>query len=123
MKRILIADDDADIRLLIASKLRQSGYEVIESEDGTDALNRVRAERPDLVILDYFMPGMLGGDVCVSIKEDAALRNIPVLLVSASMAALSPQMIRAIPCDDHVNKPFEITVLVEKIEKFLKGPA
>ena len=118
-KKILIADDDDDIRLLVATKLRQSGYDVLSSKEGADALAKIRGEKPDLIIVDYYMPGLLGDEICRAVKADAELRHIPIILVSASMAALSPEAVRLIPCEDQMSKPFDIAALLEKIRLFL----
>ena len=118
-KTILIADDDPDIRLVVAAKLRQIGYETIVSEDGTDALAKMRAHRPDLVILDYFMPGMTGDVICREAKNDADLKLIPIIMISASMAALSAKAVRSIPCDSQMSKPFDILSLIDNIRLLL----
>ena len=117
--KILVADDDPDIRLLVAARLRETGYDVLEAAEGVDALAKIRREKPDLIILDYYMPGVLGDEICRAVKGDAELRHIPIILISASMAALSAEAIRDIPCDGQMSKPFDIAVLLDRVRLFL----
>ena len=80
MKKVLLVDDDVEFceatKLLLDSK----GYDVVLAYDGKEGLEKVRAEKPDLVILDVMMPEMNGYDVCVVLKADAELKKIPVIL-------------------------------------------
>ena len=81
--RILIADDAALARRVIGNKLREAGYEVIEAEDGIDAIQKVYQEAPDMVILDIYMPRMNGYLACRLLKDDQAVAHLPVLVLTA----------------------------------------
>lgn len=81
--RILIADDAALARRVIGNKLRDAGYDVIEAEDGIDAIQKVYQEAPDMVILDIYMPGMNGYLACRLLKDDQAVSHLPVLILTA----------------------------------------
>ena len=81
--RILIADDAALARRVIGNKLREAGYEVIEAEDGIDAIQKAYQEAPDMVILDIYMPRMNGYLACRLLKDDAAISHLPVLILTA----------------------------------------
>ncbi len=84
MATILIADDDARIRLLLRSILRGEGHAVVEAADGEAALAAVRAHRPAVAVLDVQMPGRSGLDVCRALRADPQLRGIGVVIVSAT---------------------------------------
>ena len=81
-KKILIADDNDRVRNFTAGLLLQAGYGVLEAKDGQEALNIIRSEGPDFILLTVMLPLMTGFDVVVEIKKDARLKNIPVFLMS-----------------------------------------
>lgn len=83
MERILVADDEADIREILCSILKKEGFEVIPARDGNEALQLVKDQKPDLVILDFLMPGLNGVEVCQALKKDPATEPIPVIIVTA----------------------------------------
>lgn len=81
--RIVVADDEADIRRLIVFTLRRRGYTVLETTAGDSALTLIREERPDLAVLDVMMPGMSGIEVAQALAADPATSAIPVIMLSA----------------------------------------
>ena len=81
--RIVVADDEADIRRLIVFTLRRRGYTVLETAAGDSALYLIREELPDLAVLDVMMPGMSGIEVAQALAADPATSNIPVIMLSA----------------------------------------
>ena len=81
--RILVVDDSSLVREMYKAQLEESGYEVLIAEDGIEAINRAFAESPDLILLDITMPEMNGYEVCEQLKADTALKEIPVIFVSA----------------------------------------
>ncbi|MCG8430753.1 MAG: response regulator [Candidatus Omnitrophica bacterium] len=83
MEKILIADDEVDIREIMKSIIAKEGYEVIAVEDGTQALATAREVKPDLVILDYLMPGLNGIEVCRALQKEEETRRIPVIIITA----------------------------------------
>lgn len=83
MERILVADDEADIRQIMKGIIAKEGYEVILAEDGTKALAVAQTEKPDLIVLDFLMPGLNGIEVCKALKKEAATKDIPVIIVTA----------------------------------------
>lgn len=124
MKKVLLVDDDVDFceatKLLLDSK----GYEVILAYDGKEGLGKVRAEKPDLVILDVMMPEMSGYDVCVVLKADPELKKIPVILLTAVDQALfkttyTKAMGLMTEADDYIAKPVEPEELVKRVEDLL----
>lgn len=80
---VLVADDDPDIRDLVVFKLGQSGYRTTAVGDGSSALERIRSEHPDLVVLDVMMPGLSGLDVLREVRADASLADVAVILLTA----------------------------------------
>jgi len=115
-KTILIADDDKAIVDSIAAILDISGYEVLKVQDGTSVLDAVKA-LPDLILLDIQMPGHNGQTVCRQLKRQASTKDIPVIIVSASMdVRLKAEQAGA---DDYLEKPFDMDVLQQKVFNLL----
>jgi DNA-binding response OmpR family regulator len=82
MAKILIVEDDRFLRELIARKLKNEGYEVLEAIDGEEGLKRIKEEKPDLVLLDLILPGIDGFEVLAKAKEDPDTAQIPVIILS-----------------------------------------
>jgi len=82
MAKILIVEDDRFLRELIARKLRNEGYDVIEAVDGEEGLKRIKEEKPDLILLDLILPGIDGFEVLAKAKEDLDTAQIPVIILS-----------------------------------------
>jgi CheY-like chemotaxis protein len=123
-KTILIAEDTAAIRTIIAFLLRARGFEVVESANGTDALEKALALRPDLIVLDVLMPGMTGFDVCSYLKANEATRDIPILILTSvtSAAGKSDEHWKRISnADEFVSKPFKAHDLVARIDRLLEN--
>lgn len=118
MKTIMIADDDRAILDAVCIMLEFEGYNVSCTPNGADVL-KLRSDLPDLLLLDIWMSGMDGRDICRQLKQNAATQHLPVVLILASrdieMSAL------AAGADDFLAKPFEIDDLLEKIERNLAG--
>jgi CheY-like chemotaxis protein len=108
--RVLVVDDDANIRRMIIAALRRDGYTFLEAPNGRDALDLMRSEHPDVVVLDLMMPILSGWDVLRERMDDEQLRSIPVIIVSANkdpeVATVVDQGICAF-----LPKPFDIGAL------------
>ncbi len=117
--RILIADDDELMVRLLSHKLSQKGLQVIAASDGESALAFVRAELPDIVILDGMMPGMDGVEVLKRLKKDSATRHIPVLLLSARKMEADVVAGLEYGAEDYMVKPFMPEELWARIRKIL----
>jgi len=115
-KRILLADDEEDIKTVISMFLRSQGYDVVTAFDGLDTLEKVRTERPDLILLDIMMPVLDGYEVCKRLKEDAATADIPILILSAAAHIESVNRGLRAGAKDYIVKPFDPEKLLEKIE-------
>lgn len=101
--RILIADDEAEIRDVLHLYLEKDGYEVLEAADGLEAMEKIQKEKPDLVILDIMMPGLDGYRVLRNIREN---NNIPVIMLSAKDTDADKILGLDLGADDYITKPF-----------------
>lgn len=104
--RVLLVEDEADIRELIRYSLEQAGLEVEEATDGAEALEKVRSLAPDIVVLDLMLPGMPGLEVCRRLRLRADTARLPILVVSAKATAADRELGMAMGADDYVTKPF-----------------
>ena len=118
MDRILLADDDADVQEIVKSILSKEGYEVMVAKDGNEAVALARERKPDLVILDYFMPGLTGTEVCKTLKADEQTRGIPVIMVTAHPSEKESSLTAG--AVDFITKPVEKADLLLRIKSVLK---
>lgn len=120
MKRVLIVEDQADIRKLIRMTLEFEDYEIQEAGDGASGLRLARDFKPDLMLLDVMMPGELDGlQVCQRIKADEATRHMRVVLLTARGQARDRETGRDAGADEYLVKPFSPLQLIETIERLL----
>jgi CheY-like chemotaxis protein len=120
MKRVLIVEDQSDIRKLIRMTLEFEDYEIHEAADGAFGLNMVQVVRPDLVLLDVMMPGELDGlQVCQRIKTDPTLQHVKVVLLTARGQARDRDAGNAARADEYLVKPFSPLQLIETIERLM----
>jgi DNA-binding response OmpR family regulator len=115
--KILVADDDRDLRDLVGFTLTQAGYLVIKAPDGPAALRAVAEEAPDLVILDINMPGASGFQVCDAIRRDS---RVPVMMLT--VRGEEEDLVRALElgADDYLNKPFSPRTLLARAKALLR---
>jgi DNA-binding response OmpR family regulator len=112
--RILVADDDGDIRDLVVFKLTQAGYDVEAVEDGAAALSSIEAQLPRLAILDVMMPGLSGIDVLRRVRADARLKDLEVILLTAKSRDIDVDAGFATGASDYVIKPFSPRELLHR---------
>jgi CheY-like chemotaxis protein len=117
--KILIVDDDPDIRLLLDFNLSKDGYEVLEATNGAEALDITREHVVNLVITDLSMPIMDGYELIKNLRESPDTSGIPVLMLTAREEERVSRAGMANPLDDYLPKPFSTVDLQEKIEKLL----
>jgi flagellar protein FlaH len=115
MAKILVADDDAEVRKVIRAILVQQGLEVVQAGDGDDALAMASSESPDLILLDILMPGMNGFDVLRKLKESKATQEIPVIVISGLTAADDENQAMRSGALDYVTKPWSPGELEDRI--------
>ncbi len=118
--RILVVDDEAPIRELIKVNLKNSGYDVSEARDGFDALDRVRMESIDLILLDIMLPGVDGLEVCRRLKLDAETARIPIIMITAKAEEVDRIIGLELGADDYVIKPFSVRELIARIRAVLR---
>jgi DNA-binding response OmpR family regulator len=121
MKKVLIVDDDPDIRTLYRLVLRQEGLEVIEADSGQDALDKVQAEAPSLVLLDIMMPGIDGYEVCRRLRADPRTARLPVLMFSAKGTSADRKNGYQVGANDFIVKSAGPRALVARIRSLLSG--
>ncbi|WP_252976012.1 response regulator transcription factor [Janibacter melonis] len=119
MQTVVVADDDDDIRDLVAFKLENAGYEVISVADGDSAWDRVREVRPTLAVLDVMMPGMSGLDVLREIRADDSLAETKVILLTARSRDVDVDAGFSSGADDYLTKPFSPRELVHRVSSLL----
>jgi two-component system phosphate regulon response regulator PhoB len=119
-KSILVVEDEEDIQQLVSYNLVRAGFDVDCADTGEEALQRVRAKQPDLVLLDLMLPGKDGAEVCRTLRLNEQTREIPIIMLTAKgeddevMAGLD------LGADDYVTKPFSPGVLVSRIKAVLR---
>jgi DNA-binding response OmpR family regulator len=116
-RKILVADDNANIRKVVKMGFESLGYTVLTAEDGKQALELIRGEHPDLVILDVMMPEKSGYDVCAEMKGDAELRGIPVVMLTAKNLEEDQYWGRELGADEYITKPYDPEQLEKAVEK------
>jgi len=117
--RILVVDDEIYIVHLLDFSLGMEGYEVITALDGEQALENLKTEKPDLIVLDIMMPKLDGYEVCKAIKSSPETRHIPVILLSAKGRNVDQKLGFDVGADDYITKPFSPRKLVERINQLL----
>ena len=118
-KRILVVEDQPDSRRIIRDMLGSTDYEIIEAEDGEQALAAIAKQRPDLILMDVQMPIMDGYTATRRIKADPALRSIKIIAVTSYALNGEEQIAKAAGCDDYVPKPYSPRELLAKIRQHL----
>lgn len=119
MTKILIAEDENDIRELITFTLQYAGYEVVATVNGAKVLEMVPEEKPDLILMDVRMPRMTGYEACVELKKSEATRHIPVVFLSAKGQEKEIQTGLEAGAIDYILKPFSPNQLTRRLEEIL----
>ncbi|WP_019155638.1 response regulator transcription factor [Robertmurraya massiliosenegalensis] len=115
--RVLIVDDDPDIRNILELYLENEGFEIVTVTEGSEAINSIDGFKPDLIILDIMMPGLDGYETCQGIREKT---DAPILFLSAKEDDLDKILGLRIGGDDYITKPFSPSVLVARIKAHLR---
>lgn len=118
-KKILFVEDEAELIMLMKTRLEANGYEVVSAMDGEEGLKKVYEEKPDLVLLDLIMPKMNGLEVCRRLKNDPATKDIPVLVVTAAGLKDLDEQCKSACADGYVKKPYDPQELLNKIKSAL----
>lgn len=118
--KILIADDEPNIVISLEFLLKREGYEVVVAHDGVQALERVRAERPDLAILDVMMPQRNGFEVCQDLRHDPEFRSLRIMMLTAKGRDTEVSKGLALGADVYMTKPFATRDLIAKVKALLE---
>jgi len=116
---VVVAEDDEDILLLVATRLKRDGFDVITARTGTEALALVRERRPEVAVLDIGMPGLDGLEVLEQIRADDELRSTLVLLLTAKAQESDVRRGLAAGADAYVSKPFSPAELSARVQELL----
>src|SRR5579862_9892585 len=119
MKRVLILDNDPDVLDVMKEALTYEGFEVMCVGEASDVIALVNDHNPDLLIIDYILHGINGGELCHQVKADKRTAELPVVLVSVYPRVL--QSLGDYDCDDFIPKPFDLEDLVERIKKLTEN--
>ena len=128
MKKVLVVDDDEDVRKLVSKIVERAGYEAVVAKNGVEGMGRLREDKPDLIILDVLMPKQSGIRMYRELKTDEPFRDIPVIILSAiapksffrSQEVLAEFAGQSVPEPEaYIEKPEEPEELVELIKKIL----
>src|SRR5438132_2094299 len=106
-RRVLIVDDDAELRAVLRDALREAGLDAVTARDGFEAMRIAREEVPDLVLLDVLMPFISGDDVYRALRQEHATRYVPVIFLTGQGATKDKAQRLLDGADDYITKPFE----------------
>ena len=118
-KHVLIADDEANIVISLEFLMKREGHRVTVARDGDAALEAIRRERPDLVLLDVMMPGKSGFEVCQAVRADESLATVKILMLSAKGRDTDLAKGSALGADAYMTKPFSTRELADKVRELL----
>ena len=117
--KVLVIDDDPDIRRVVERRLRAAQYEVLTAGDGEAGLRLARAEHPRVVLLDLMMPRVHGFQVCQEIRNDPSLRSIKVIITSAKAYPVDIKKAKDVGADEYLTKPYDLEEMVTKVQALL----
>ena len=119
MARLLVIDDDLDLAKLTAIRLTRAGHEVSSAHDGESGLAAIRSSRPELVVIDWMMPGMDGIEVCEAVRADSSISETPLIMLTAKSSAEDYDRAYAAGINIVVSKPYTSSDLVGRINDLL----
>ena len=119
-KKVLIADDEQNIVISLEFLMKREGYQVEVANDGEEAVRRIRASRPDLVLLDVMMPKKSGFEVCQEIRSDPEMAGVRILTLTAKGRDTEVAKGLALGADAYMTKPFSTRELVDKVRNLLE---
>ncbi len=117
--RVLVVEDEDNIALALDFLMTREGYDHDRVADGAAALARIRAMRPDLVLLDVMLPGVSGYDICQGVRRDPALRDVKILMMTARGSSVERRRGLEIGADGFIAKPFELKELRLEVRRLL----
>lgn len=121
MSKVIVIDDEPFILMMIEDKLKKAGLAVVTVRESTKAIDIIRNEKPDLIILDWMMPEVSGIDICRAIKQEDGLRQIPVFMLTAKGQDADEQLGIQIGVERYITKPFSPKMLLEMVQETLRN--
>ena len=122
-QRILIVEDEPEAVELLEFNLKQAGYAVSSADDGAEALKKIRATPPDLILLDVMLPEMDGFEICKLVRLEAATAKIPIIMLTAKASELDRVLGLELGADDYLTKPYSPRELLLRVKKILARSA
>ncbi|SFM80621.1 response regulator [Methanolobus profundi] len=119
-QKVLIVDDEMDALIALKVALETEGYNVVEAQDGYEAIEKVHSERPDVILLDLMIPGIDGFEVCKQLRSDPLYSHIPVIMLTARGEVDDKVEGIELGADDYVTKPFNLKELKARIKMVLR---
>ncbi len=119
-KKILVAEDEEDVRRLVCNSLKNAGFTALEAADGASALDIARDQIPAAIVLDLMLPGMQGLDVCKALKVASETKGIPIIILTAKAEEVDRIVGFELGADDYMTKPFSPRELVLRIQSILR---
>lgn len=119
--KVLVVDDEIPIQRIVKFNLEKEGYEVFVADDGKKALESVKQNKPDIILLDVMMPELDGYEVCKILKKNAKTKNIPVIMLTARGQESDEKKGKSAGADDYITKPFSPKKLMELVKQKLAG--
>ncbi|MCL4458376.1 MAG: response regulator [Chloroflexi bacterium] len=119
VKKVLIADDEQPLRLLLRATLSSDAYQILEAEDGKETLALAQKEQPDILLLDVLMPGLDGFEVCERLKKDPATAGITVVMLTAKGQETDKERGKRVGADYYLTKPFSPIQLLQLMNDIL----
>lgn len=120
-KKILIADDNQNIRDALTYLLEDEGYQLLLARDGTETLQKVREQRPDILFLDIMMPGMNGYEVCRTIRADSEVKNTYIIMLTAKGQVTEQERGKEVGANEYIVKPFSPMEILAKVKHILQN--
>jgi CheY-like chemotaxis protein len=120
--RVLVADDSATIQKVVELTLGRVGVELVKARSADEALRKVKEQRPDLMLIDHTMPDRSGKDLCVALRKDSKLKDVPIILMAGPSQPIDAADMRRIGITDVVTKPFDSQTLIGKVKQLLLAP-
>lgn len=119
-KKILIVEDNPDMRAILSLRFKLSGYSVVEASDGEEAIAKTKEENPKLIVLDLMIPKIDGFEVCRILKSNNDYKNIPIIVLSALDQYEDKNTAALAGADCYFTKPFDIEALLKRIDNLIK---
>ncbi len=119
-KTILIVDDSEDMRTLLGQVLEDEGYILFFAEDGNIAIAQAVAHHPNLILMDMSLPGITGWEAVAQLRKMPDFQHTPIIAVTAYVTKADEEHAKAVGCDTHLGKPFDIMQVLDTIEELLQ---